>query len=36
MEVPKEEYLVAAFWIGFFIILNFATTDRYRKLFKKN
>ena len=36
MDVPKEEYLVAAFWIGFFIILNFATTDRYRKLFKKN
>ena len=33
--VPKEEYLVAAFWIAFFLIINFATTNRYRKLFSK-
>ena len=35
LDVPKEEYLVIAFWLAFLIILNIATTNRYRRLFKK-
>ena len=33
--VPKEEYLVAAFWIIFLLIINIATTPRIKKLFSK-
>ncbi len=35
LKVEREEYLVIAFWLIFFVILNIATTNRYRKLFKK-
>ena len=35
LEVPKEEYVIPAFWLGFLLILNIATTNRYRRLFKK-
>ena len=35
LDLPKEEYLVPAFWLAFLIILNIATTNRYRRLFKK-
>ena len=35
LDVPKEEYLIPAFWLGFLLILNIATTNRYRRLFKK-
>ena len=34
-NVEKEEYLVIAFWLLFLVILNIATTNRYRRLFKK-
>ncbi len=33
--VPKEEYLVVAFWIAFLLVINFATTKRYRRMFTK-
>ena len=35
LNVEREEYLVLAFWLLFLVILNIATTNRYRKLFKK-
>ena len=35
LDVPKEEYLIPAFWLAFLLILNLATTNRYRRLFKK-
>ena len=35
LNVEREEYLVLAFWLLFLAILNIATTNRYRKLFKK-
>ena len=35
LGVPKEEYLVLAFWLAFLFIINIATTSRYRRLFKK-
>ena len=35
LNVEREEYLVLAFWLLFLAILNIATTDRYRRLFKK-
>ena len=35
LGVPKEEYLIPAFWLAFLLILNLATTNRYRRLFKK-
>ena len=35
LNVEREEYLVIAFWLLFFVILNIATTNRYRKFFKK-
>ena len=35
LNVEKEEYLVLAFWLFFLAILNIATTNRYRRLFKK-
>ena len=35
LNVEREEYLVIAFWLLFFVILNIATTNRYRRLFKK-
>ena len=35
LEVDREEYLVLAFWLLFLAILNIATTNRYRRLFKK-
>ena len=34
-DVPKEEYWIPAFWLAFLLIINIATTPRYRKLFKK-
>ena len=36
LNVEREEYLVLAFWLFFLAILNIATTNRYRRLFKKN
>ena len=33
--VDREEYLVLAFWLLFLAVLNIATTNRYRRLFKK-
>ncbi len=35
LDVPKEEYLIPSFWLAFLLILNIATTNRYRRLFKK-
>ena len=35
LNVPKEEYLIPAFWLAFLLILNIATTNRYRRMFKK-
>ena len=35
LDVDREEYLVLAFWLLFLAILNIATTNRYRRLFKK-
>ena len=35
LDVDREEYLVLAFWLFFLAILNIATTNRYRRLFKK-
>ena len=36
LDVDREEYLVLAFWLLFLAILNIATANRYRRLFKKN
>ena len=35
LNVEREEYLVLAFWLLFLALLNIATTNRYRRLFKK-
>ena len=35
LNVDKEEYLVIAFWLLFLALLNVATANRYRRLFKK-
>ena len=35
LNVEREEYLVLAFWLLFLVILNIATTNRYRRMFKK-
>ena len=35
LDVNREEYLVLAFWLFFLAILNIATANRYRRLFKK-
>ena len=35
LDVNREEYLVLAFWLLFLAILNIATANRYRRLFKK-
>ena len=35
LGVDREEYLVLAFWLLFLAILNIATANRYRRLFKK-
>ncbi len=35
LGVDREEYLVLAFWLFFLTIVNIATTNRYRRLFKK-
>ena len=35
LNVEREEYLVLAFWLLFLAILNIATANRYRRLFKK-
>ena len=35
LDVDREEYLVLAFWLLFLAILNIASTNRYRRLFKK-
>ena len=35
LDVDREEYLVLAFWLLFLAILNIATVNRYRRLFKK-
>ena len=34
LDVDREEYLVLAFWLLFLAILNIATTNSYRRLFK--
>ena len=35
LGVDREEYLILAFWLLFLAILNIATANRYRRLFKK-
>ncbi len=35
LNVDREEYLILAFWLAFLVIINIATTNRYRRLFKK-
>ena len=35
LKVEREEYLVLAFWLLFLAILNIATANRYRRLFRK-
>ena len=35
LNVEREEYLVIAFWLLFLVIINIATTNRYRRMFKK-
>ena len=35
LDVDREEYLVLAFWLLFLAILNIATANRYRRIFKK-
>ena len=35
LDVDREEYFVLAFWLLFLAILNIATANRYRRLFKK-
>ena len=35
LNVEREEYLVIAFWLLFLALLNVATANRYRRLFKK-
>ena len=35
LNVDREEYLVIAFWLLFLALLNVATANRYRRLFKK-
>ena len=35
LDVDREEYLVLAFWLLFLAILNIASANRYRRLFKK-
>ena len=35
LDVNREEYLILAFWLLFLAILNIATANRYRRLFKK-
>ena len=35
LDVDREEYLILAFWLLFLAILNIATANRYRRLFKK-
>ena len=35
LNVERKEYLVLAFWLLFLAILNIATANRYRRLFKK-
>ena len=35
LNVEREEYLVLAFWLFFLVILNIASANRYRRLFKK-
>ena len=32
LGVPKEEYLIPAFWLAFLLILNLATTNRYEAI----
>ena len=36
LDVPKEEYLIPAFWLAFLLILNIATTNRYCENALKN
>ena len=35
LGVDREEFLILAFWLLFLAILNIATVNRYRRLFKK-
>ena len=35
LNVEREEYLVIAFWLLFLALLNVATANRYRRLFRK-
>ena len=35
LGVEREEYLILAFWLAFLVIINIATTNKYRRLFKK-
>ena len=35
LNVETEEYLILAFWLAFLLIINIATANRYRRLFKK-
>ena len=35
LDVEKNEYLIIAFWFVFLLLINVATANRYKRLFKK-
>ena len=35
LDVEKKEYLILAFWLAFLLIINIATANRYKRLFRK-
>ena len=35
LDVEKKEYLIIAFWLIFLFLINIATANRYKRLFKK-
>ena len=35
LDVEKKEYLIIAFWLAFLLLINIATANRYKRLFKK-
>jgi hypothetical protein len=35
LDVGKKEYLIIAFWLAFLLLINIATANRYKRLFRK-
>ena len=35
LDVEKKEYLIIAFWLAFLLLINIATANRYKRLFRK-